>query len=211
MNDVPRDKVLAALEEMGRPELIKQATSIYNLPVQKDWTKDKILSAIKNKLNKSDYALPAVENSMPEPGYTRIRIEKAKQGKEQPAFLGVNGYRITIKRGEWVDVPHKIVSLLDTAKEYKLQVDETKAYNDPTREKWEWSHSYPFSVGPSTPGPDPRPGDEVTRGARAAPKRAFAEEEGYWPTDEQLRNAQKDGKYRSVVIKKKQPEVQASE
>lgn len=203
MTDVSNksEDVLAALEEMGRPELIKRAISIYGLQVQKEWTKEHIISAIKNKLNKSDYALPAVGDA-PAPGRTRIRIEKAKTGKEQPVFIGINGYRITIKRGEWVDVPHKVVSLLDTAREYTLQVDEEKPFNDPTRERWVWSHSYPFSTGASTPGPDPKPGDELVRGARAAAKREFADSEGYWPTEEQLRAAQKDGMFKAVKPKK---------
>lgn len=178
MNDkVDEQNALALeLEELNLSELRKKAKVNYGLAITREHKEDEIRALIKQEAAKFDFAVEAVGDL--KPGLARIKLAQVPGKSKAPAYLNINGKSFGIPVGIECDVPHKVVYGLRNALESVPVLDQDNVVTGFTMEE-----SYPFSLIEMKPGPDPRPGLEVQREARLAPKRAFAEEHGYWPSD----------------------------
>lgn len=182
------------LEEMSIGDLRKVASTVYRISITRDMDKEQILRLIGEKKRRGDFAeLAEFNGDAPKPGYARIMIHKSSLGYNRPVYISTNGYRITVPRGVEVDVPIKVVGVLNDSRSSRLREDLTKALNDPARWTWEESHDYPFSVVSLTPGPDPKPGNEANRMKSHRLRTKFRDKFGIWPKHEELRQAIRDG------------------
>ena len=93
-------------------------------------------------------------------------------------YLCINNRSFSIPVNVEVDVPNKVVGVLNDAVESTPDLDQ-----DSRVVGYSENLSYPFTLIESKPGPDPRPGYEVQREAKLKAKRAFEAKEGYWPSD----------------------------
>lgn len=186
--DVPKD--------LSRNEYMKMCAAA-RIPVTPTMTKDDLISALEGKVKHEQIALPAVSNA-PAPGRTRIKIfrDPSPGASNFPVYASVNGFRVNIPRGIEVDVPHKIVEVLNNATQLVLKENIQEPLNSPKRHTWEESQSYPFQILASTPGNDPKPGAEKERAAKTRLRELHVKKFGSWPTDEELKNAIKNGELR---------------
>lgn len=185
------------LEDLSIAALRKYA-ALYRLTVAKTSTKEDIINIIKQKRNSQDMALIVDEEtagSGPKPGWSRIQLHRdpTPGAENHPLYVGCNGYNIAIPRGVDVDVPNKVVGVLNDATEQRL----VENYSAPSGSAERWSYqkqlSYPFSLIAMNPGPDPRPGYEKGKAAAHRPREKFRELFGRWPTHGELLEAQKEG------------------
>jgi hypothetical protein len=192
------------LDNLGIAELRKLASTVYRLPLTRDMTADDIRKLIKSKEKKGDFAqLAEFNGDAPRPGWARVIIHKDNNpsSSNRPVYLSINGYRITIPRGVEVDVPIKVVGVLNDAKQRFLKENTSVGTGDPNRFFWEDSHSYPFSVVNMTSGPDPKPGNEKNREKQMGPRIRFRDKFGYWPKREELREAMRRGELDDIILK----------
>ena len=200
--DTTADDTTRPLSDLDINELRKLATTVYRIVLTRDMSEADIRKAIEAKKKKSDYAeLAELVGGAPKPGYARILVHKdpSPGASNRPVPLGINGYRIAIPRGIEVDVPIKVVGVLNDAKVSVLREDTSLAPNDPGRFKFESAHSYPFSLITMTPGPDPRPGYEQNREKQMRPRVKFRDKYGYWPRKEELREAMRRGDLDDII------------
>lgn len=188
---------VTALEDLSIQALRKYA-ALYKITLNRDSTKEQIVEIIKAKRNSQDMAVIVEEgSSRPARGWTRIHVHRdpVPGAANNPVFVGANGYNVTIPRGIDVDVPDKVVSVLQDAVELRLVENFQALPGSP--ERWEYKKilSYPFSVLDRNPGPDPKPGYEAGKKAFMAPREAFRKLFGRWPSNKtnELIEAQKDG------------------
>lgn len=170
------------LEILPIGEIRKRAVTNFGLKLNKDYTKEDIINAIVGVASKADYAKVATDD-LPAPGWTRIQAFPVPGRAMFPFYVGINGYFIWIPFNVKVDVPTKILGVLNDAQEMLLTTDD---FGNQTRTL---QSSYPYQLIHTTPGPDPRPGFEVGRERRIAAKRAFAEKHGYWPKNADIKEA----------------------
>lgn len=170
-----------SLEVLPLTELKQKAVKNFGLRLTKDDTKEDVINKIIGIASKQEFASEAM-GDMPAAGWTRIRVHPIPGKPTFPFFVGVNGWFCWVPYNVDVDVPSKIVGVLRDALEYKYTLDSETGMNKVAMEA-----SYPFTIIAATPGPDPRPGAEVGRERKLAAKRAFAEENGYWPSDEDIK------------------------
>lgn len=181
-----------ALDELTIAQL-RQYAKLYNVVVEKTATKQDIINALQAKMKSKQVLKVADESKAPPPGRWRIVLQKdptigAKAGS-RPVPVFVNGYRCDIPRGIAVDVPEKVVRLLETCKHPQVVDDpERSGYS-----KIELLPSYPFQVLDKTEGPDPAPGFEKIKEASYRPRERFWQLFDYWPSKAQLREAQEAG------------------
>lgn len=172
---------------------LRKFCGLYNIPFDKDATKEDLVNLIRRKRAKSDLAVVSEVGSAPAPGWARIMIHRQHGTSNRPVYVNVNGYRITIPKNVEVDVPIKVVGVLNDAKEYRLVENEDEAINSPKR----WTNqpvlSYPFQVVMVTPGPDPRPGYERSKASAYGPRKQFHTLFGRWPKRHELIEAIKEG------------------
>lgn len=173
------------LEILPISEVRQKAVKNFGLRLNRDDSKEDIIDRIVGAASKHDYAKDA-SGDMPEPGWTRIKVHPVPGKPSFPFFVGVNGYFCWIPFNVEVDVPSKVIGVLNDAIELKVSTDEYGNRKD------KFEQSYPFTVIAATPGPDPRPGFEAARERKLAAKRAFAEREGYWPSDVEVREARRE-------------------
>ncbi len=170
------------LEILPMPEIRKKAVQNFGLRLSRDDTKEDVINRIIGAASKQNYARDVADsNSLPDPGWTRIRVHPVPGRPSFPFFAAINGYSVFIPFSLEVDVPHKFVALLQNAQEMRITTDD---FGNQTRKM---EDSYPFAIIHATPGPDPRPGGEKKRERKIAAKKKFAEEYGYWPSDVDLR------------------------
>lgn len=171
-----------SLELLPISEVRSRASKNFGLKLNKDHTKEDIINLIVGMASKSDYAKAATDN-LPEPGWSRIQAFPVPGRSTFPFYVGLNGYFIWIPYNVKVDVPTKILGVLNDAQEMMITTDE---FGNQTRTL---QASYPYQLIHTTPGPDPRPGFEVGRERKIAAKRAFAEKHGYWPKNADIKEA----------------------
>jgi hypothetical protein len=100
----------------------------------------------------------------------------------------VNGFGVSIPRNVPVDVPEKIVRVLESSVHF-VPIEGADG-----KTRGEAQLSYPFQVVAHTPGPDPTPGYEKTKARMYARRLAYRDEFGYWPRNQaQLREAEEKG------------------
>jgi hypothetical protein len=192
MSDYKIDPELEAkLEAMPIAELRKYAKN-FNIQLSREMTAGDIKAAIHLKKAKHNYVLEADLSSAPAPGRWRIMIHKTshfgtKVGS-RPVPVWVNGYVVSIPPGVWVDVPEKVVRVLENSVHFNpitLEDGSTGAESQLT---------YPFQIQSFTPGPDPVPGYEKSKARYYARRLAYRDEFGYFPKNQaQLREAEEKG------------------
>lgn len=180
------------LEELTIAQL-RQYAKLYRITLEKDATKPEIVEAIKLRLKNKQILKVVDESKAPAPGRWRIVVQKDSsigiKAGSRPVPVFVNGYRCDIPRGVPVDVPEKVVRLLETCRHPQV-------IEDPDRSgysKIELLPSYPFQVLAFTPGPDPQPGFEKVKEAGYRPRARFYQMFDYWPSKSALREAIKSG------------------
>ena len=184
----------ADLDNLPIGELRKKA-GIYRIPLARDMTKENIINAIKARMAEGKYAVEAYGDA-PKPGFARIEIhlDPNPTSSNRPVYVCVNGYAVLIPRGIKADVPIKIVEALNNAKSKRLRENTSVPPNNPARFFFEEVSNYPFSIHGMTPGPDPRGEIERTKAAVHLPRKKFHEKFGYWPREEELKEALRDGR-----------------
>lgn len=168
------------LEILPITKLRERAVHNFRLTLSKEDTKEDIINKIIGIASKQNFAEIA-KGDAPEPGWSRIKVHPVPGKATFPFFGGVNGYQCWIPFNVEVDIPSKMVNVLNDAVEMRVVTDEYGNRKDA------FEQSYPFTLVSQTPGPDPRPGMEVARERKLAIKRAFAERHGYWPKDMDIR------------------------
>lgn len=193
-NETKKSELDLELESYDIAKLRKFA-SMNRVVIARDMSKEEIIQAIKDKNKDRDIVLLAETGSMPLPGFARIILHRdpTPGAGNRPVYVHVNGYKCTIPRGVEVDVPMKVVSVLNDAKEMRKEEDPSQPYNSPSRWRNTAVHSYPFQTISMTPGPDPRPGLEKGKQAKYGPRVAFRDTFGRWPKRAELLEAIKDG------------------
>lgn len=177
------DDFRASLSRMDIAQLRQKASKNFGIKLTREHTKEDIIDAIMAYASKNNYA-DAAEGEL-KPGYARIKLLPSS-GKPSgfPVYFNHNGYFCYIPINFEVDVPLKILETLKHAEEIRKVQNEFGEYVD------SMELSYPFQVIATRDGPDPKPGIEVARERKQAPKRAFFKKYGYWPTDKVLQQAQ---------------------
>lgn len=170
------------LEILPISEIRKRAVTNFGLRLNKDNSKEDIINLIIGVAAKADYALIA-QNDLPEAGWSRISAFPVPGRAQFPFFVGCNGYFIWIPFNVKVDVPTKILGVLNDAQEMLITTDE---FGNQTRTL---QSSYPYQLYHTSPGPDPRPGFEVGRERKIKAKREFADKHGYWPKNKDIQEA----------------------
>lgn len=178
----------------------RAAAKLYNVPLAREMTLEDIRAALRRKVNKSNMVRVADTNSRPAPGMYRIILHKtsdfgAKVGG-RPAFVGANGFKVNIPRNIAVDVPEKVIRILENSIHYVTMEGEAggQSYQEPHL-------SYPFQILDSTPGPDPKPGFEKMKARTYRAREKFRDRFGYWPKNQQqLRDALKEGFIKDVDL-----------
>lgn len=204
MSEEILDQEVDRLDGMSIAQLRSYAKLI-NVPLTREHTTEDIKRDIRAKQKKHNIVNEADVNKGPAPGRWRIILHKntefgAKAGS-RPVTIRVNGYVCTIPRNIPVDVPEKVVRVLENSVHYV-------AVEQPDGRSWgfESQLSYPFQVIAMTPGPDPSPGYEVSKARYYMMREAFRNEFGYFPKNRaQLENAIKEG-----FIKRAEPAVEPS-
>jgi hypothetical protein len=185
------DQELAThLDGMQIAELRKTA-KLYNVALSREMTAEDIKAAIQNKKSKHGMVTEAISDA-PAPGRWRIIVHKDSQHGAQagsrPVFVKVNGFGVSIPRNVPVDMPEKIVRVLESSVHF-VPIEGADG-----KTRGEAQLSYPFQVVAHTPGPDPTPGYEKTKARMYARRLAYRDEFGYWPRNQaQLREAEEKG------------------
>mgnify|MGYP000974177685 CR=1 FL=1 len=170
------------LEVLPLSELKQKAVKHFGLRLSKDDTREDVINKIIGVASKQEFASEAV-GEMPAPGWSRIKVHPVPGKPQFPFFVGINGWFCWIPINVEVDVPSKVINVLRDAVEHKYALDPETGINKVSLEM-----SYPFTIVAATPGPDPRPGGEVSRARKLEAKRAFAEENGFWPSDADIKD-----------------------
>lgn len=170
----------------------RSSAKLYNVALSREMTSDDIKTAIRLKIKKHNFVRVADSNTAPAPGRWRIIVHKstnegAKVGG-RPVQVNVQGYRASIPRNVAVDVPEKVVRVLENSYTY-VTVEQ-----DGGNSAFEPQLTYPFQVLASTPGPDPSPGYEKIKARWYQARKKFRDHFGYWPKNQaMLREAIKEG------------------
>lgn len=190
-NEVASNDALDAMNE----QKLRQYADLMRVPVSKDMTRKEIIAAIKSKQRDRSTVEVAESGSRPKPGWARIEVlrDPSPGATNRPVYVNANGYKVTVPRGVDVDVPIKVVNVLNDSRSLKVSEDPEKPFNDPRRYRREFLHTYPFQVKDINHGPDPRPGLERTKAAKFGPKAEFREKFGRYPRKGELLQAQKEG------------------
>ena len=194
MSTNDQNEVTNDLDSLPISELRKKA-GIYRIGLTRDMTKEDIINALRAKMAEGKFAMEAVGDA-PKPGFARITVhlDTNPTASNRPVYVCVNGYAVLIPRGLQVDVPIKIVEALNNAKSKRLRENPTVPPSNPARFYFEEVANYPFNIHSMTPGPDPRGEIEKTKAAVFAPRKKFHEKFGYWPKEDELKEALRDGR-----------------
>lgn len=199
MSDETLDPVVDEFETMTIAQA-RSAAKLYNVPLSREMTLDDIRAALRRKVSKGNVVRIADTNSKPLPGFYRIIVHKtsdlgAKVGG-RPVFVGANGFKVNIPRNVAVDVPEKVIRILESAVHYVTMEGEGtgQSYHEPQL-------TYPFQIVDHTPGPDPKPGFEKMKARTYRAREKFRDRFGYWPKNQQqLRDALKEGFIKDVDL-----------
>lgn len=185
--------LIAVLDSLSTAELKKKA-AVYRIQLTKDMDHDAILAQVKAKVSTGKYAFEAIGDA-PKPGYARIRIfnDPSPSASNRPVYVSVNGYSVLIPREVEVDVPIKIVEVLANAKSARLVENKSEPLSSASRFAFKEVQNYPFAVVSVTHGPDPRGTYEKAAAAKERPREAYREKFGYYPSDEDLKEALRSG------------------
>lgn len=178
----------------------RAAAKLYNVPLSREMTLEDIRAALRRKTSKNNFVKAADTSSGPAPGMYRIIVHKtsdlgAKVGSRH-VYVNANGHKVQIPRNIAVDVPEKVVRILENSIHYVTVEGDNggHSYHEPQL-------TYPFQILASTPGPDPRPGYEKMKARTYRAREKFRDRFGYWPKNQQqLRDALKEGFIKDVDL-----------
>lgn len=171
----------ANLETKAIGDLRKMASNNFGIKLTREHTKQDIIDLIVAAVSKANYA-EASDGEL-KPGWATIKILPVAGKVTFPVFLNCNGYHVFVPIGVEVDVPIKVIEVLNNAQEMKKTKNEFDEYIDT------FELSYPFQVLATNPGPDPRPGREAATDKKWKPFRKFFDKYGYWPSQKVLQAA----------------------
>lgn len=174
----------AGLEKLDIGELRSKAVKVFGLKLTREHTKKDIIDLILSEMSKGNFVEQA-EGEL-KPGYARIKLNRT-EGRSTLVYLNCNGYFCWIPVEVEVDVPIKVLGVLNDAKEMKKVLNEFNEYHDVL------SSSYPYQLLGKIDGPDPKPGREAQTERKWKPYRDFYEREGYWPSQKVLQAARNAG------------------
>lgn len=182
-------KLKANLENLSVTELRKHANTNFGITVTRDHSKDDLITLIMGIVAKGNYAQTA--SGELKPGWARIKISNTGDYRSAiPLYVNANGFECFIPFGVEVDVPIRVIESLKNAIEYKV------GKNEFGERIHKFNESYPFQIIGMIEGPDPRPGIEVGRDARLAPKYRFRDQFGFFPTDKAFRDFVQSGMFK---------------
>lgn len=170
----------------------RSAAKLYNVPLSREMTLEDIRAAIRAKIKKHNMVRVADVSDAPAPGRWRIVVHKSTENGAKvggrPVQVNVQGYRCSIPRNVPVDVPEKVVRVLENSYHY-VTVEQENGVS-----VFEPQLSYPFQVLAKTDGPDPSPGYEKVKKKWYMARMKFRDHFGYWPKNQaMLREAIKEG------------------
>lgn len=171
----------AALEDLDIATLRSKASKNFGLKISRQHTKEDLVNLIASALEKSDYAGEA--DGELKPGWARIKVHYDSNKARIPIFTNTNGYSCFIPPGVEVDVPIKVLETLDHAQEIRKVQNDTGEYVD------SFEDSYPYQLIATNPGPDPRPGIEVSRERKWQSYKDFYKKYKYWPSWKAMQQA----------------------
>lgn len=163
------------LQLLSIGDLRQKAVRIYDLKLTRTHTKEDIIGLIVDKAATGTF-FEGITGDRPEVGWARIKIHPVPGKSSSPVFLGINGQSYFLPQNEKIDIPIKLLGVLNDAVEMKIKQDPRTL-----EERRVYEESYPYTLIDRVEGPDPRPGWEVARALRLADHYAFAKERGYWP------------------------------
>lgn len=196
MSDEVLDQEKDTLNDMSIAQARAYA-KLYNVALTREMTLEDIKTVIREKQRKHRMVTQADVTRGPAPGRWRITVHKttefgAKAGS-RPVTVRVNGYVCSIPRNVPVDVPEKVVRVLENSYHYVSVEADGGAW------VFEPQLSYPFQVLAMNEGPDPSPGYEKQKARTYKMRLAFRDEFGYWPKNQaQLREAMKEGLIKGI-------------
>lgn len=191
-NETEFDEKEIVLEDYDIAQLRKYA-SLQRVAITKEMKKTEIIEAIKAKMKDRDTVHLAEVGSLPRPGFARIMLHRdpTPGSANRPVYVQVNSYKCTVPRGVEVDVPIKVLNVLNDSIETRKEEDLSQPFNSPQRYRNIKVHSYPFQTIAITPGPDPRP--DGAKQSNYGPRFKFMKMFGRWPKRFELMEAIKDG------------------
>jgi hypothetical protein len=172
------------LEKLEMGELRSKASKVFGLKLTREHTKKDIIDLIISVMSKGNYAEQA-EGEL-RPGYARIKLNRT-EGRSNLVYFNCNGYFGWIPVEQEVDVPIKVLSVLDDAKEMKKVLNEFDEYHDVL------ASSYPYQLLGKVDGPDPKPGREAQTERKWQAYKEFYAREGFWPSQKVLQAARNAG------------------
>jgi hypothetical protein len=168
------------LEKLSIAELRQKASKNFGLKLTREHKATDIVDLIMSQMQTNNYAHQS-EGDL-KPGYARIKLSRT-EGKPEIVPFNCNGYTCWIPVEVEVDVPIKVIDVLENALEMKKKKNEFDEYVDVL------SKSYPYSVLATCPGPDPKPGRERSTEQKWKPYKEFQKKYGYWPSQKVLQQA----------------------
>lgn len=183
-----------SLDDFTDDQLRKYA-DLMRIPLTSTMERAEMLTIIKARQKDKQTVEIAETGTRPKPGWARIELlrDGSQGATNRPVYVNANGYKCTVPRGVEVDVPIKVVGVLNDCRSIRVSEDPDKPFNDPRRYKREMLPSYPFQVKDINPGPDPRPGLEKVKEAKHGPREEFRTKFGRYPRKGELLQAQKEG------------------
>lgn len=192
------DKKLEELRNMELGELRAYAKQYHNMSVGARSSAENIIAEIIARTESIGATfVDKGDDDAPKSGWARIILQPdASPGGDKPLFCSVNTYTARIPRGVEVDVPIKVLKMLQTCVRHVIKEDETKGFDDPGRRVTTKQARHNIQVVQISKGEDPRGSWEKQRERKLAPYRKFYEEMGFYPNARQLKEHIQSGQFK---------------
>lgn len=178
-------------------EKLREYAKHMRIAVKAKASKEEILEAIYNRQNSRAAPTLADKSKELKPGYARILIHEdpTPGAKQIPVYLNSNGYECTIPRGVEVEVPMRVVRVLNDAKVKRRQ--QRTVQDNFGRETFAETTvtvpSYPFTIVEQKDGPEVLTSAELAKLKSFGPRRRYAMQFGHYPTPAELTRAIEQG------------------
>jgi hypothetical protein len=191
--------------DMSIGDLTREAKTVYGLAITKSMNAEDIIKAIKSKQMHSGTAFATKRGDALEPGYARIKIAREDPnhvlGGNLPVYTQVNDYKLTIARGVEVDIPIKVLRVLENAVHRVAIVNDDKPVDANDSKSFQWVPRFPFTIIDINDGPDPKPSSwEQQRLRKLKPYLKFNETYGYWPRSAELKDMIRSGQFKLAEV-----------
>lgn len=181
--------------EIGK---LRQYASHLRVPLAKTATKSEIIDAIERKLNGRVVPTLATSDNSPLPGYARIRVleDPTPGAQNMPVYVNANGYVATLPRGVDIDVPMRVVRVLNDAivrRRKQSTVLDQATGREIFKETTVNTPSYPFQIIEMTPGPEVLTAHELNKKKADGPRKRYRALFGHYPKRGDLQRAIEQG------------------